>query len=94
MRVVLSNLALADLDEVERYMARDDPGAAIDTVLRLLAAAEILARHPEAGRPGRVPGTRELVVNSTPHVMPYRVRDNLVEVLRVLHGRRRWPAHL
>ncbi len=94
MRVVLSNLALADLDEVERHIARDDPGATIDTVRRLLAAAELLARHPEAGRSGRIPGTRELVVHSTPYVTPYRVRDNLVEVLRALHGRRRWPTHI
>ncbi len=92
MRLVLTTLALADLDEFERYIARDDPAAAIDTVLRLLAAAELLARHPEAGRAGRVPGTRELVVTSTPYVMPYRVRDNMVEVLRVLHGRRRGPT--
>jgi toxin ParE1/3/4 len=94
VRVVLTSLALTDLDEVERFVARDGPAAAIDTVLRLLAAIELLALHPEAGRPGRVPGTRELVVTSTPYGMPYRVRDNAVEVLRVLHGRRRWPERL
>jgi toxin ParE1/3/4 len=43
------------------------------------------------GRPGRVVGTRELVVHDTPYVIPYRVRDNIVEVIRAFHAARRWP---
>lgn len=72
-------------------MARDNPGAAINTVLRVLEAVEGLAEHPNIGRPGRVPGTRELVVSGTPYIAIYRVRTNTVWVLRVLHGARRWP---
>jgi toxin ParE1/3/4 len=43
------------------------------------------------GRPGRVPGTRELVVSDTPFILPYRVRDSAVEILAVFHGARQWP---
>jgi toxin ParE1/3/4 len=43
------------------------------------------------GRPGRVTGTRELVVDGTPYILPYRVRNRVVQILRVLHGARRWP---
>jgi toxin ParE1/3/4 len=48
-------------------------------------------RLPNIGRPGRVPGTRELVVSGTPFVTVYRVESNVLWVLRVLHGARRWP---
>jgi toxin ParE1/3/4 len=43
------------------------------------------------GRPGRVPGTRELVIPNTPFIVPYRVVGNTIQVLRILHGARPWP---
>lgn len=46
---------------------------------------------PDLGRPGRLPGTRELVVVKTCHIVPYRFRD-AAEVLRVFHPSRRLPA--
>jgi toxin ParE1/3/4 len=46
------------------------------------------------GRPGRVPGTREFVIARTPYVVPYRVRGDAIEILRVYHGARLWPAAL
>jgi len=43
------------------------------------------------GRPGRVPGTRELVLPNFPYIIPYRVREQRVEILRVFHTARKWP---
>ncbi|MBI4829079.1 MAG: type II toxin-antitoxin system RelE/ParE family toxin [Nitrospinae bacterium] len=83
--------ALANLDEQARYIASDDPEAARRTVARIAAAAALLAAHPAMGRPGRVAGTRELVVAGTPFIIPYRVTAGTVEILRVLHTSRRWP---
>ena len=50
-----------------------------------------LRRHPELGRPGRITGTRELVVAGLPYLVVYRVNDSTVEVLRVLHDAQEWP---
>ncbi len=41
-----------------------------------------------------MPGTRELVVTGTPYIVPYRVKGQEVEVLRVYHGARHWPGRL
>jgi toxin ParE1/3/4 len=38
-----------------------------------------------------VTGTRELVVTGTPYIVPYRVQDGEIQILRVYHGARRWP---
>jgi plasmid stabilization system protein ParE len=46
------------------------------------------------GRAGRVTGTRELVVAGTPYIVPYRVRVEAVEILRVFHAARKWPEKL
>lgn len=43
------------------------------------------------GRPGREPNTRELVFAPLPYVVIYRIEDQAVEIMRVLHGAQRWP---
>jgi toxin ParE1/3/4 len=83
--------ALANLDAEAESISRDRPASAQRVVLAIADAVGVLARHPALGRPGRVEGTRELVIPGTPYVVPYRVRENRVEVLRVFHAARKWP---
>jgi plasmid stabilization system protein ParE len=91
MRVRWLRQALRNLDEEATYIAADDPAAARLVVARVLGAVAALAQQPGLGRPGRVPGTRELVVLKTRYIVPYRVRGDIVEVLRVFHTSRRPP---
>jgi toxin ParE1/3/4 len=83
--------ALGNLDAEAKYISRDSPAAAQRVVFAIEGAVEVLARHPALGRPGCVEGTRELVIAGTPYVIPYGVRENRVEVLRVFHAARKWP---
>lgn len=94
MRVEWLRAALANLDEEAEYIARDNPAAARRMVRAIRDSIERLAHYPAMGRPGRVAGTRELVVARTPYIIPYRVRADRVEILRVFHGRRKWPSRL
>lgn len=80
--------ALADLDAQLEWIAQFDLDAAIRTAERIEEAVSHLAAHPAMGRRGRVPGTRELVVSGTPYVVPYRVRDDVVEILALFHASR------
>jgi len=86
--------ALANLDAEAAFIARDHPAAAARVVEAVATTVELLAQHPALGRPGRVEGTRELVVPDTPYLVPYRVRGHAVEVLRIFHGARKWPKKL
>ncbi len=90
MRVRWTTPALRDL-EATGDIARDKPFAAAETVSRIFDQADMLATHPQIGRAGRVPNTRELVVPDTPFIVAYRVRGDDVEILAVFHGARRWP---
>jgi toxin ParE1/3/4 len=86
--------AARDLEDVRDYIAQDSEDAAIATVERaiverILAGIEALSRHPQLGRGGRVPGTRELIV--PPYVAVYRVAKGTVEIYAILHSARRWP---
>lgn len=91
MRVRWLRKALRNLDEEATYVAADDPAAARLVVRRVLDAVAQLQEQPGIGRPGRVPGTRELVVLKTRYLVPYRVRGDVVEILRVFHTSRRPP---
>ena len=91
MRVRWLRRALRNLDEEAEYIGRDNPDAAARIVQRIAASVDRLGTHPSSGRPGRVPGTRELVVTGTPYIVPYRVRGETVEILRVFHAARKWP---
>lgn len=92
MQLKWTDLALADLDRIETYIAADNsPLVAIDVVLRIIDTVDIiLPEHPEAGRIGRVENTRELVIDGTPFLVIYRI-TRAVEILRVLHGAQQWP---
>ena len=83
--------ALANLEAEAEFIARDNPAAAGRVVGAIERAVGLLADHPALGRPGRVEGTRELVVPDTPYIVPYRVRGGAVQILRVFHGARKWP---
>jgi toxin ParE1/3/4 len=50
--------------------------------------------HPHIGRAGRVIGTRELVVSGTPYVIPYRVKEDRLELIAVFHDKQKWPERL
>ena len=91
MRVRWLRMAIRNLDEEAAYIANDDTAAARMVVERVLNAVAMLAQQPDMGRPGRVPGTRELVVPRTRYIVPYRVRGDAVEILRVFHTSRRLP---
>jgi toxin ParE1/3/4 len=85
--------AVEDLKAVRTYIARDNPSAAVDIAQRIRDAVKLLGDYPAAGRAGRVPNTRELVVTGTPYILPYRVSAESVEILRVLHGAQQWPEN-
>ena len=91
MRVRWLRVALANLEAEADYIAEDNRAAAGRVVQKMFRAANLLKKNPAIGRPGRVAGTRELVVAGTPYILPYRVRGEVVEILRVFHAARRWP---
>ncbi len=91
MRTRWTRPALFDLEAIGDFVARDNPRAAQRLVARIVAAVATLRDHPHLGRPGRIAGTRELVVAETPYVVPYRVAEAEVQILAVFHGARRWP---
>jgi addiction module RelE/StbE family toxin len=92
MKLRYTRLALADLEQAHDFIRPEPPRAAQAVMARIREAVERLVTFPDSGRPGRVHGTRELVVANTPFVIAYRVTPGTIDILAVIHGSRRWPS--
>lgn len=84
--------AAQQLEQARDYITLSNSEAVADNViLRILRSVERLATFPLSGRPGRVRGTRELVVPNTPFVVAYALDKARVVILALYHGAQKWP---
>jgi len=91
VEIIWRRVALHDLEEIRRYIAQENPAAADRARAMIRNAVLRLADHPYLGRSGRVDGTRELIIPGTPYIVVYRMLDQRLRILSVIHGSRRWP---
>lgn len=93
MRIEWLPRARAARTEAIEYIARDNPRAALGQLDEIEKQTDMLIEQPEMGRPGRIEGTRELVVGRTPFIVIYRIRPRArrIEILHFVHGAQQWP---
>jgi toxin ParE1/3/4 len=91
LKLQWSNSAEQDLDQIYAFIAIDSPRSAAGVGNRILQAAEALRSFPRKGRPGRLDGTRELVVSQTSYLIIYEAYDGHISILRIVHGAQLWP---
>ncbi len=90
MKLVWTALASSDRKEIRKYIAQDNPAAALALDKLISEQAWRLVEHPGIGRPGRVTGTHELILHQN-YILIYDTVGDLIRVLRVLHAARQWP---
>ncbi len=90
MILVWKPLALEDRERIMEFIGTDNPVAAIELDLAFESHADALPLHPTLYKPGRVKGTREIVVHPN-YVMVYAITGQTISILRVLHAARQWP---
>ncbi len=92
MRIQWTEPAARDFTNICDYTEEQDGTAAASRVaLRIYEGVDLLARFPNRGRPGRKRGTRELIFAGLPFPAIYRLRKDVVEIARILHGAQKWP---
>ena len=83
--------AANDLERIADYLLTHAPDRASDLVRAVYDAPYALLTFPNRGRPGKKEGTRELVLSPLPYLVVYTVHDDLIFVVRILHGAQKWP---
>ena len=92
MEIIWRQAAVNDLAAIHDYIARDNPAAAVEVRTGVLTATQRLADYSSfLGRDGRVDGTREPVLTDLPYIIVFRVRDEQIRILAVIHTSRLWP---
>lgn len=92
MNVQWTATAIRHLYALHTYIQERNGSAADGVVNKVTDAVDWLGSNAKAGRPGRVAGTREWVVQKTPYVVAYEVSGSSLRVLAVMHGAQRWPV--
>jgi len=91
-KIIFSPQAIADLESAVRFIAKDNPNAAVRVGNALIDRVSILESFPLIGSPyPKRPGVRKLV--SRPYIIYYRSRleESCVDILRYWHGARSEP---
>jgi toxin ParE1/3/4 len=83
-------VARSDLLSIVDYFSDNDPAAAQRLKKEIESKVAALAKQPKLYRPGRVGGTREMVVRPN-YIVVYAQNDAGITVLRVLHAAQQWP---
>ena len=92
MRIRWTQPAADDLTNICNYIQEHNtPATARSVALLIYQSVSSLEKFPHRGRIGRKADTRELVITKLPYVAIYRIRENVVEVIRILHGAQDWP---
>lgn len=91
MRVIWLDRALDDLEAIEQFIGQDNLRAAREVEQQIKTSVRRLQDQPRMGRPGRVAGTRELVIPGLPYIAAYSINESTVYVLAIVHGAREWP---
>jgi toxin ParE1/3/4 len=91
MQIRWSPEATADFTQIIQYIRKDNVSAALRVARTIYEKVAQLKTFPNRGRAGRIAGTRELLFPSLPLVVVYRVKEDAVEIIKVLHGAQKWP---
>ncbi|HEX9741068.1 MAG TPA: type II toxin-antitoxin system RelE/ParE family toxin [Ignavibacteriaceae bacterium] len=89
MKVFWTKESIDRLNEIELYIARDNPNAAIKFIDNLISLAENLSKNPERGRvvpEFSIKTIRELLYKN--YRIVYLIKKNGIEVLTVFEGHR------
>ena len=90
MKVFWVSAAEQDRADIIDYISNDNPIAAVRLDERFAEAASRLADHPYLGKPGQIPGTRELIPHAN-YRLVYEVQGDAVWILALVHTARLWP---
>ena len=91
MNVIWSATSVRHLQDVVSYLEGESSNLAVTTRRRILETKRRISQMPNSGRIGRVAGTREAVVQRTPYIVVYRIKEKTVEILGIWHTSRLWP---
>ena len=94
MQIKWTKKAISNLEKEFEYIAKDNPEAAEKIAKQIKETVEKLKTYKLIGRPGRFSSIRELVIPKLPYIIPYRIKKDTIEIIRILHTARKTPKNI
>ena len=94
MKIIWLPEAEKDLGLITEFISKESVVSAEIVVSKIVLYVRKLANSPGIGRPGRIRGTREFILDDIPYIVPYLVKNSEIMILRVFHQSRKWPDKL
>ncbi|WP_261119370.1 type II toxin-antitoxin system RelE/ParE family toxin [Serratia quinivorans] len=91
MKIKWLRKAASNFDDAYDWFYQENPQVATRFAREVFRLVNLLATNPALGRAGRVMGTREIVMKTFPYLIPYRIKNNEIHILRIFHMRRHPP---
>ena len=92
MKLKWTKQALSDIEGIDEFIKNESSVEVSKRIIKTIqTSVKTLKEFPHLGRAGRSPDTRELIIPNTTYIVPYRVRDQELQILAVFHASRRWP---
>jgi len=91
MQIRWTRKALNNLDAAVKYIAGGSPTNAQMVAQKIWNSVQLLRTQPGLGRPGRIDGTRELIIGGLPYIVPYLEQEGVIVILRIMHTSMKWP---
>ena len=79
-----------DAIEMLEYVGKDNVISAYALYNEIKIQINQLSDYPKLGKLGRIKGTRELIIADTSYIVAYRIHNNIIQILRILHSARNW----
>jgi addiction module RelE/StbE family toxin len=89
MQIIWLPKAVENLKEIREFIAKDSPNSASKVAESIKETVNLLKDNPYLGKPSLVDGFREKQVVGLPFVIPYKVVDSKIIIVRVFHNKRK-----
>ena len=93
MQIRWTKKALNNLDAAVKYIAKANPTNDRMIAQKIWDSVQLLTTQPGFGRPGRIDGTRELIIGGLPFIVPYLEQECAIIILRIIHTSMKWPEN-
>jgi toxin ParE1/3/4 len=87
--ILWTERAITHLEAELEYYGKIHAKLARELAQLVNEAVEKIADFPGAGRSGKYLGTREFVLSQYPHIIAYRERSAVLEILAFIHQKRK-----
>lgn len=92
METIWTKKSQIALRSIYEYISKNNEDLAKEIIACIINVVKnTIPDYKHIGRAGKIFGTREFVLSKYPYIIVYKVKDNCLYIVRVLHASMKYP---